>query len=699
MTTFNHFLLILFLCFQIPSLAQVSDGICPNNIEYTGEAYYYQFTIPGLDPATQVTWNFGDAFTAVDNYTIDHSYFCVGSCYYHVTATFYDLDCLGDIELSVDISFYYDFIFCPDILHVNLVDCNTYNIAYGAQQEPGTNYIYGDWYVNGDLYLSTTDPNSNLVTFDFPQPGIYDVYVVQDCYGNSAPYELHTTVTIENNCDGICPSEFLFEVTDNVASFSILEMNELTEVLWTISDGSSFIGTNTMTHAFTCDTICNYEVTASFNDPDCGEQTFSQEIQIDMVPIYCPWVIFIAQPSCNQLSLKHVGSHLETTGHAGGDWYVEGELIASITDNSIEEIFYPISEPGLYQVELWYVCNGDTTPTILQHSFVAQEVCDSICPSSIIYQQTGEGTYSFELDNIIPLTAIEWNFSDGTQMDGASVSHTFEPGINTASATFTDPDCGENQIELTIFLDVPECSISIDYLTDWCNNVLIGANSEVNVSLYTWTIDDFFMNDNSAEFSESLSSGAHTVCVEATYPYCNLPLQTCTEIDVPGEMDIQLTATESPTTPGRYTLSFTENFPQSAVDWSSNAGSFLFESNSESIIQFNNSGLYTVCAEIAFESCSIVKCVDINVVIDEVTEKENQPFKLFPNPAQNEFRIIPSTNIPTHYFLYDATGRKLTHGQLTTATSISTENMASGTYIINIQNTELSTTMRLIIAK
>ena len=163
------------------------------------------------------------------------------------------------------------------------------------------------------------------------------------------------------------------------------------------------------------------------------------------------------------------------------------------------------------------------------------------------------------------------------------------------------------------------------------------------------------------------------------------------------------------------------NYPSGTVDvywsWGDFDGSFGFYPS----YTYANPGIYNVCVSAYTSSgCSANFCltdslyrianstydsvVQINVMQNQTSgisthNTQNSTYKIYPNPAQNNFTVEVSTNEKQTISLFDINGKQVLSQTITGTTNIDASNLANGVYNISIANNYGVVNKRLVIVK
>jgi hypothetical protein len=89
-----------------------------------------------------------------------------------------------------------------------------------------------------------------------------------------------------------------------------------------------------------------------------------------------------------------------------------------------------------------------------------------------------------------------------------------------------------------------------------------------------------------------------------------------------------------------------------------------------------------------------------NIVVDicaGVDEQSTASFNLYPNPAESQFNIEPSSYSPYEYQVYSVTGQLVKQGRGNSRTQIETDNLVQGIYQVKILQENLVHSMQIVI--
>ena len=218
------------------------------------------------------------------------------------------------------------------------------------------------------------------------------------------------------------------------------------------------------------------------------------------------------------------------------------------------------------------------------------------------------------------------------------------------------------------------------------NNLNVSfTNTSTNATNYNWNFGNGQTSTQQNPTITYTTAGNYNVCLVASNT-CN-SVQVCKQVSVTCPVPFA----NFSNTVNNTNVVFTNNSTNAnSYNWNFGNGQTSTQVNPS--INYGNGGNYTVCLR-ATNSCGFDDtCKNINIVITAITQNQlDNLISIFPNPNSGTFSVKMDKAIAKNAQLaiYDVEGKVVHQQQLTNQqTDITTQNLASGVYIINIQLSE-----------
>ncbi|MDZ4824673.1 MAG: T9SS type A sorting domain-containing protein [Flavobacteriales bacterium] len=303
----------------------------------------------------------------------------------------------------------------------------------------------------------------NYLYLNFDEPGVYEISVTMVCYGSTQPYELSTSIVVEESCFGICPDSILTTQLDwNYFDFFIEGIDEDQPVTWNFGDGTEIVDDENIQHEFESGTFL---VTAIFMDADCpwdGPTVLSVEIEV--VNGDCPSEFLIDTSVCDSVFVSIPGLN----EFAFINWTLDG---FEQFDTYVPWFEMQITA-GEHDICAWSdSLQTEGCPEICG-SFVVME-CEPICPDSI------ELSILLYIGCFLSVIGLE----EGTEVDLTADGDY----IGTFTLPFQIPNIDDTEMELCVWSDsletigCPEICITINGVECWTS---VGELVASDISLF-----------------------------------------------------------------------------------------------------------------------------------------------------------------------------------------------------------------------
>ncbi|MDZ4824672.1 MAG: PKD domain-containing protein [Flavobacteriales bacterium] len=369
----------------------------------------------------------------------------------------------------------------------------------------------------------------HFITHLYEEPGEYFVcafYTSNDCPDG---VELCTEIFVEEcgePCDAFLSADM---VNCNHWTFNLDAEFYNTNIYWSFDDGTEGTwGGLEINHEFGPGT---YEVCASWNSEECGEQQECITIVVEGCDNDCPDYIIAEQIDCNSFLF-----HIE--GVDGGD--VEWHFGDGGSENSGPSADHSYEEGGYYIVTATFSNENCEGVTLVYTVWVDCENTND-CPDEIWWGE-GDlcGVIQFEIGSYVQGESVVWYPGDetGAQEGGHFWVHTYaEPGVYTVCAWYTSPLC-PNGVELCTEIIVESCEGGGDCPDEiWhsendCGHFNFEIGSFTEGESVDWYVGEFLAEENGGHFWTTAfeTEGWISVCAFYTSNVCPDGVWLCTEV-------------------------------------------------------------------------------------------------------------------------------------------------------------------------
>lgn len=243
-------------------------------------------------------------------------------------------------------------------------------------------------------------------------------------------------------------------------------------------------------------------------------------------------------------------------------------------------------------------------------------------------------------------------------------------------------DYGSNPRRLYTIHQGNNTSIIANFNSTANNLDVTFTNTTTNAITYNWS---FGNGQTSTQLNPTITyttAGNYDVCLVASNT-CN-SVQVCKQVSVTCPVPFA----NFSNTVNNTNVVFTNN-STNATSYNWNFGNGQTSTQVNPSINYGNGGNYTVCLR-ATNTCGFDDtCKNINIVITSITQNQlDNLISIFPNPNNGTFSVKMDKTLTSNVELaiYDVEGR-VVHEQAISQqeTAVSTVNLPSGVYIINIR--------------
>ena len=343
-------------------------------------------------------------------------------------------------------------------------------------------------------------------------------------------------------------------------------------------------------------------------------------------------------------------------------WSPNSTILTNVGDSLIT--VSPQSNDGnyIFNVTDDFGCSYDTTIMVAINPITATIDLESIegcVPMVVAFDYSESIGDSFYLD-----------FGDGTYYNGSStpenISHFYSDAIDgTAILYVNNGECSD-----TAYISINTAAPSIAYVSD---------SAECGEA-YDWNGD--LIND----------SGSYTQIFEGASGCDSIIILDFVFID--NGFDLSFTANQQLFTEPPYAVQFTNTTPNLEsynFTWDFGDGTIIQSNNLNVFHEYTSAGYFSVSL---FAADLIGSCSDSFVETDyifatgisSIYDNEEFSYQLYPNPSSNKITIQRESSLNHQFMIYDQQGREIIQGFLSgTHTEVFLENLASGTYTVNIE--------------
>jgi PKD repeat protein len=412
--------------------------------------------------ADDLQWFFGDGTTSVET-NPEHTYATEGS---------YEIALVATNECGTDTSRQtVAILFAPEPTITASVSsgCAPLTVTYTAQpQGPGLTYL---WDIPGGTPMTSTNP---VVTVVYNGPGNFTASVsVTNAAGTGTT---QTTTPVMVLPEPMVTFNIDYTLGAYEATFTSTSQG-VDNLTWDFGDGNTDEGA-TVAHTYA--TAGNYVVSLTGTGP-CGTETISQTIMVIVAPV--GGFTSTGQSGCTPFTTTFSAND-EGNTYTYAWTFIGGS--PEFSDEANPTVTYATA--GVYSVGL-VVTNaaGTAAESLEDYIVVGQGPAADFTLAATLGSLTIDATGSAEEG----ITSWAWDFGDGNQANGMSVTHTYETsGTYTVQLTTTN-ECGSNTTEQSVtVLTVPMATFTSTSLSVCPDEMIVlTADEQGDGYSYSWTID------------------------------------------------------------------------------------------------------------------------------------------------------------------------------------------------------------------
>lgn len=426
-------------------------------------------------------------------------------------------------------------------------------------------------------------------------------------------------------------------------------------------DGSSTTNPNP-THTYT--NPGNYTVCMVATD-SCTSDTVCQTINVSCVP---PTADFGDNSNSGGTIVNF--SNLSISGSTYSWDYGDGTPISTQSDPA-----HQYSTSGLYEVCLIATnqCGSDTLCTLISVG------CS--LPMASFGQSSSNYTASFT-DNSFGATGVAWDFGDGSNGSGISVTHQYAALGTYTVCQYVSNVCGSDTICQQITISCPPPFSG--FVANVTQLMVDFSNISTNGTSYSWDFGD--------GFTSSAMDAQHTYAVEGDYVICLTTANACGANQFCDTISLScpppvpnFTSTDS-----NLVASFTDQ-STGATNWSWEFGDGGSSTVQNPVYAYAAAGTYTVTLTVSSDcgsedfstAITLTTPPDTNTGIATVSAPQ---LVLWPNPAHESITLsgLPKAKLPAQVRLHDVAGRLVMEARSDGNGRIELPSLPGGFYWISV---------------
>jgi len=429
---------------------------------------------------------------------------------------------------------------------------------------------------------------------------------------------------------------------------------------------------------------------------DCGTSTQSTSVIIDNLTLPSAQFSSNIESGCAPLEVLFTDASSDNT--LTWSWVFEGGMPATSTEQNPQVTY---ATPGVYDVQLT-VGNAEGEDVVNQQDLI---VVNDI-PSALFGFAAAELSVDFDADEN-DATNYVWEFGDGNSGSGEMSTHVYAlGGTYEVSLTVTN-DCGTftstRSVTVAEGISAPMAEFTSD-VEQGCAPVTISYSdlSENNPTSWFWEFEGGTPGSSTEQNPSVVYNSAGNFNVQLT-------ASNAAGENVLIKNDL-VSIGESPTANYEYSIGADqvvnfEDLSSSATSWSWDFGDNLGTSTEQNpSYNYAASGTYTVtlvvsnfCGENTYTqqvTAGSTASIDLNELIN---------IQIFPNPTSSEFHLIVngSYHSEIELLVYNSIGQLQLNDQFyqagQTTKSYDLDNVASGTYFVELRSTDGSVFSKLVV--
>ena len=276
---------------------------------------------------------------------------------------------------------------------------------------------------------------------------------------------------------------------------------------WDFGDGSSGNG-ETVSHSFAPG---SYTVTLTVTDDEGATDAASQQVVVE-AENQAPSASFTMQQNGDTVAFTSTSS--DSDGSIA-NWQWDFGDGSNGSGETVSHSFVP----GSYTVILTVTDDDSATDAASQQVVVEAE---NQAPSASFTMQQNGSTVAFTStasDSDGSIANWQWDFGDGSNGSGETVSHSFAPGSYTVTLTVTDDDgatdAASQQVVVEAENQAPSASFTMQQNGDTVAFTSTSSDSDGSIANWQWDFGDG-SNGTGANVSHSFTPGSYTVTLTVT---------------------------------------------------------------------------------------------------------------------------------------------------------------------------------------